>query len=202
MADETPPTVVLDHATWHADYLRGVTASDWAQRYKRRTYELLDARPGARILDLGCGLGDDVRALAAIVGPTVASSASTTIPRCWRAMLERRDAHVAYVQGDAHPLPWSDASFDGARIDRVLQHVRDAEGIVREMARVLRRDGRAVVVGPTGAPTRWICPIVRSRGACWTRAPTRTETVGSGVACTACCTARDSASSASSRSWR
>ena len=32
--------------------------------------ELMQVRPGDRVLDVGCGLGDDVRALAALVGPS------------------------------------------------------------------------------------------------------------------------------------
>src|SRR5260370_41777367 len=57
-------------ADWYADYLRNVSASDWAQRYKRRSFELIGVRPGARILDIGCGLGADIRAIGAIVGPS------------------------------------------------------------------------------------------------------------------------------------
>ena len=50
------------------NYLDGVTALDAVQVYKRKTYLHLNPREGHRILDVGCGVGDDVRALARIVG--------------------------------------------------------------------------------------------------------------------------------------
>jgi ubiquinone/menaquinone biosynthesis C-methylase UbiE len=45
---------------------------------KRRTKRLLQPRAGQRILDLGCGTGDDAQALARLVIPAERLSASTT----------------------------------------------------------------------------------------------------------------------------
>ena len=36
---------------------------------KRESFEMLGAGPGRRILDVGCGLGDDARVLARLVTP-------------------------------------------------------------------------------------------------------------------------------------
>ncbi|MBI3797064.1 MAG: class I SAM-dependent methyltransferase [Deltaproteobacteria bacterium] len=49
-------------------YLDTVTTLETVRRMKQRTYELLQVREGHRLLDVGCGLGDDVRALAQQVG--------------------------------------------------------------------------------------------------------------------------------------
>ena len=38
------------------------------QRDKRRTYQLLGLTSGSRILDIGCGTGDDALAMASLVG--------------------------------------------------------------------------------------------------------------------------------------
>ena len=110
---------------------------------KRESYRLLGAAPGRRILDLGCGLGDDAAALAGLVaagGAVVGVDGS-------QAMIEAARQRHGGVEGlsfevaNAAALPFDDASFDACRIDRVLQHIADPAPVVREMARVVRPEG-------------------------------------------------------------
>jgi ubiquinone/menaquinone biosynthesis C-methylase UbiE len=110
---------------------------------KRESYGLLGAAPGRRLLDVGCGQGDDAAALAGLVAPggvVVGVDGS-------QAMIEEARRRHGEVDGlsfdvaDATHLPFDDASFDACRIDRVLQHIADPAPVVREMVRVLRPDG-------------------------------------------------------------
>jgi SAM-dependent methyltransferase len=108
--------------------------------------DLLGAGPGRRILDVGCGLGDDAAALAKLVTPggTVIGVDGS------RTMIESARARYGGVEGlkfevaDADAMPFDKASFDACRVDRVLQHVADATPLVREMVRVLRAGGSLV----------------------------------------------------------
>lgn len=110
---------------------------------KRESYRLLGAAPGRRILDVGCGLGDDAAALAGLVatGGTVVGVDGS------QAMVEEARRRHGGVEGlsfevaDAANLPFDAASFDACRIDRVLQHIADPAPVVREMTRVLRPGG-------------------------------------------------------------
>lgn len=112
--------------------------------YKRRIGELLDPVAGGRYLEVGAGTGDDARAVAAryeahVVG---VDSSSTMVEEARRRGLA--DAHV----GDAHALPFEDASFDGAWADRTFQHLAEPETALAELVRVTRPCGKIVVADP------------------------------------------------------
>jgi SAM-dependent methyltransferase len=62
---------------------------------------------------------------------------------------------VEFVDGDAGALPFEGESVDVLRCERVLQHVTDPAGAVKEMARVLRPGGRIVLID-----TDWSTAIV------------------------------------------
>ena len=47
-------------------------------RYKAHTYARLQLQPGMRVLDAGCGIGEDVRALAKLVCLRLASASTPT----------------------------------------------------------------------------------------------------------------------------
>ena len=56
------PTALVSHQD-------RVNAQEGIRAYKRETFALLDLSLVDRVLDVGCWAGDDVRALAEIVGP-------------------------------------------------------------------------------------------------------------------------------------
>jgi ubiquinone/menaquinone biosynthesis C-methylase UbiE len=105
---------------------------------------------GGRVLDVGCGTGADVLALAARVGPggravgldsseQLAGRAHPPVPG---------GAPVEFVHGEAGALPFPDGSFDVVRAERVVEHVPDPAAAVAEMLRVARPGGQVLVVDP------------------------------------------------------
>ena len=110
---------------------------------KRESYDVLGAAPGRRILEVGCGLGDDAASLARLVAPGGAVAAIDGSRTMISAARERHSDVVglSFDVADAAALPFDNASFDGCRIDRVLQHIADPASAVREMVRVLRPGG-------------------------------------------------------------
>jgi ubiquinone/menaquinone biosynthesis C-methylase UbiE len=129
-------------------FLDRASGSAAVQAYKRRTFELLRVAAGARVLDVGCGTGEDAQALAALVGPAgrvVGVDNSATMITEARARAGNTSPGVAFQIGDAYALAFPDGAFDGCRADRVLHHLDEPLRALREMVRVTRAGGRIVV---------------------------------------------------------
>jgi ubiquinone/menaquinone biosynthesis C-methylase UbiE len=129
-------------------YLHTVSALENVNEYKRMTYALLEARPGSTILDVGCGAGDDVRALGEIVGPTgrvIGIDNSAAMVAAASARAEASELPIEFHVGTITQLDFADNTFDGCRSDRVFQHLEDRRQGLAEMVRVVRPGGRVVV---------------------------------------------------------
>ena len=133
------------------EHLDRISSMAQVQSYKRRTFDLLQVRAGSRVLDVGCGTGDDARALAERVGGSgwvVGLDNSETMIEEARKRVEGLGLPVDYRVGDARRLDFPDASFDGCRVDRVLHHLDDPSSAVKELARVARPGARIVMHEP------------------------------------------------------
>jgi ubiquinone/menaquinone biosynthesis C-methylase UbiE len=131
-------------------YLDQVAASPPGRAYKRQVLDLLGLRPGQRVLDLGCGPGTDLAAMAEVVAPDGSVVGVDRDPVMLAEARARTARHrlVEIRGGDVHALPLSDGSVDRARADRVLQHVEDPSRVLAEFRRVARPGGRIVLAEP------------------------------------------------------
>jgi ubiquinone/menaquinone biosynthesis C-methylase UbiE len=118
---------------------------------KRRIRQQLEVGEGEFVLDVGCGTGDDACGLSPLAGRSgriIGVDASTTMVQEARRRATGSAPSVAFAVGDAQALPFTAASFDACRAERVLQHLRHPALAVVEMARVTRTGGRVVVCEP------------------------------------------------------
>lgn len=131
-------------------YLDRLAATDIVRAYRQMMLQALDAQPGHSALDLGCGPGANLAALAQVVGPT----GTVTGFDISAEMVERAQRRVAGLPGvevrlgDVQSLPLPDGGVDRARIDRTLQHVEEPARALAEIHRVLRPGGRLVMGEP------------------------------------------------------
>jgi ubiquinone/menaquinone biosynthesis C-methylase UbiE len=116
-------------------------------RRRRLVREAVDARPGERLLDVGCGPGfyvvefaDDVGEGGAVTGVD-RSAPMLAAARVRAAQLP----HVTLLEGDATSLPVEDGSFDAALTVQVLEYVDDAAAALGELRRALRPGGRLTI---------------------------------------------------------
>lgn len=100
--------------------------------------EWLDAQPGERILDLGCGDGQLTVRLAATGAQVTGADLSPEMVAAARA--RGLDAQTA----NAEALPFADSSFDAVFSNAALHWVRDHDAMQAQVHRVLKPGGRFV----------------------------------------------------------
>jgi phosphatidylethanolamine/phosphatidyl-N-methylethanolamine N-methyltransferase len=122
----------------------------WAPHYdrvtklhaqRRRSIELLDPRPGERLLLVGCGTGADLP----LIPEGVRVLATDLTPAMLRQARKRaRPEHELRVM-DGLALDLPDGTFDAAILHMVLEVIPDPARCLSEAARVLRPGGRIAV---------------------------------------------------------
>ena len=131
-------------------YLDAVAATDAARSYKHDLLAALAIEPGHHILDVGCGPGTDLAALADAAGPLGAVFGIDQDPQmvatAQTRMADRPTVQVR--QADAHHLPFAAHAIDRVRADRVLMHVADPAAVLAELHRVIRPGGFLTLAEP------------------------------------------------------
>jgi ubiquinone/menaquinone biosynthesis C-methylase UbiE len=111
--------------------------------------EQLQLHRGQRVLEVGCGAGDDVRTIARRVGPSghvLGIDASSLAVAEAARRSQGRNLPVSFRVGDAHAIDLPDAAVDRCRAERLLMHAQgEPAALVGELTRVLRPDGRLVL---------------------------------------------------------
>ena len=95
--------------------------------------------------DLGCGTGQMTSALAPFVGRVIAVDASAAMLQAARKRLQAFD-NVELRRGDLEALPIDDARLDAATLTLVLHHLPEPQRALAEVARVLKPNGRLLIV--------------------------------------------------------
>ncbi len=102
-------------------------------------------RPDWVVADIGCGTGNVADILAPLVEGVIAVDQSGPMLDAARQRLAGRD-NVRFECGAIESLPLDDESVDAAVCALVLHHVDDIEAATRELGRVVRAGGVALVI--------------------------------------------------------
>ncbi len=151
---------MFDRIARRYDLVNTVLSAGTDGGWRRSAARLTELKAGGSALDVACGSGKLTALLARIAGP----SGHVVGLDFSRQMLEvARSEHPAieFLDGDALNLPFEDAGFDASTIAFGLRNLADPVRGLREMLRVVRAGGRAVVLefvrppnGPVGSAYR------------------------------------------------
>ncbi len=128
--------------------------------WRRRAARATGLHAGGSALDVACGSGKLTAELARIAGANGRVVGLDFSPEMI-AIARSHHRGIEFMEGDALSLPFEDASFDAATIAFGLRNLADPVRGLREMTRVLKPSGRAVVLefvkpprGPIGSAYR------------------------------------------------
>ena len=110
--------------------------------YSKYAGALRPARPGARALDVGCGVGQVVARLQE--AGFEAHGVDVSEPNIARA----RKVSERCQLYDGRTLPFPDRHFASAGALNVLEHVDEPEAFIAELVRVVEAGGRIVLSSP------------------------------------------------------
>ncbi len=142
------------------DLLNRVLSAGIDQRWRRRAVALLAAERPKRILDIATGTAD-LALLATSLQPekVIGLDISAEMLAVGREKAARHASGelVELIEGDAEAMPFEDNSFDAILVAFGVRNFGDLGGGLREMNRVLRPGGSAVVLEfsqPTAVPIK------------------------------------------------
>ncbi len=145
----------------HGDFL-GDAGFVWGpEGWTEAELDLLQLRPGHRVLELGGGAGQCARWVVGVHPEVqiVSTDLSGGMLAVGRTLNARHGMPLPLAQCDATGLPFAEASFDRVfTAYGAVPFVADSARLMREVARVLRPGGRFVFA--TTHPIRWAFPDV------------------------------------------
>lgn len=126
--------------------MKELNAFPQIQKIKRDAIALLDIRPGNKVIEVGCGLGDDIAAISNLLGD---QGSVIGIDRSNLMLSEARKkvqkANVQYEYADAANLRFSDNFFDLGYADRLLISQHDPDKVLGELVRVIKPNGKICI---------------------------------------------------------
>ena len=155
------PAIFSRHAAAYEDRLEQVMSRGEA-RGRQRVIDLVQARPGMRILDIACGPGNLSARLAALVAPGGEVVGVDLAPGMIGRARARGIANARFEVMDMERLELADASFDAAACGHGLQFAPDLDRALREARRVLRTRSKFAASVPVGSPSHGVQDLLDS----------------------------------------
>lgn len=134
---------------WRSDFDAWRQRRLWQERYQdQRLHQLrgvLGPLRGKVVLELGCGMGGLAVAMTRAGSRVIALDPNQSYGRVCALRAARYGLHLPLVTGAGERLPFRDEVFELVTCLDVLEHANSLDATLREIARVLRPRGRAVV---------------------------------------------------------
>jgi demethylmenaquinone methyltransferase / 2-methoxy-6-polyprenyl-1,4-benzoquinol methylase len=150
---------LFDEAAPDYDWVSGMMSFGRDRIYRREALQRAGLTNGMRLLDVATGTGLMIKAALELgIDPALVTGVDPS-----QGMLteNRKRNPVTLLEGTGEKLPCADASFDFVCIGYALRHVEDLGKLFGEFRRVLRPDGRILILEITRPTNPVALPLIR-----------------------------------------
>lgn len=134
------------------EYLKYLETRPSMLAYKKLLFAQLNRTKFQSILNLGCGAGSDLQALAGHLeenGSLLAMDLSFEMLSFCKTQFIKKESHkLFFLQGNGMQLPIREESIELIHIDRVLLHIPQANEVVSQCIKILKRNGVLIIGEP------------------------------------------------------
>ncbi len=120
---------------------------------------LSDLKTDDKILDLGCGEGFFLYLLPKNIQAKGVDISRVALERAKELLKDHPNTSVGF--GNAYKTDFEDKSFDKIACSEVLEHVPEPEKVIKEIHRLLKDDGIAVISVPDEKRIKCIMRIIK-----------------------------------------
>jgi len=140
--------VLAERARLASDYLADLSKSPVSDaRLSIAVQKLLAAMPIGDLLDIGTGTGRLLRILGKLADQAVGVDISSKMLLVARSNLQAAGlSHCMVRHANMYKMPFTNGSFDTITIDDVLNEAENPVAAVAEAARILRPNGRLLLI--------------------------------------------------------
>ena len=151
---------MFDEISPRYDLLNRILSFGLDRAWRRRLNSFLGPKPNQEALDLATGTADVLLALSknSNIKSGVGVDLADKMLNLGKAKIQKRqlDDRLTLQHGDILDLPFPPESFDIATIAFGIRNVPEPHKVLKEMFRVLRKGGRALVLEFSLPPSRWL----------------------------------------------
>ncbi len=127
--------------TWASGAAYEPYVGRWSRQVAREFLSWLDAPPGGRWLDVGCGTGALSQTILSVAAPGSVKGVDRSAGFVAYAREQVQDARAQFDVGDGQALPVETAGYHAVVSGLVLNFIPEPGRAVAEMARAARSDG-------------------------------------------------------------
>jgi demethylmenaquinone methyltransferase/2-methoxy-6-polyprenyl-1,4-benzoquinol methylase len=137
---------VFDRVAWRYDLMNDLMSAGLHRAWKAFAVALARVRPGERVLDVATGSGDLARAFAKRGARVWMCDINARMLGHGRDRVLEAGLLATPVRCDAERLPFAAGAFDCVSVAFGLRNMTRKDAALAEMARVLKRGGRLLVL--------------------------------------------------------